>query len=173
MTGGTTNNLGNVTWTPTRVGPTVFEIGYPDRTSGKFRHGDDWFVGDIGPSPTAPSPIWTKFLDYPFDFPNGVNYVVGQSRWGTDWNFIQPEVINQAGNFGASSSTISFNLATAPASGATASLYLALRRGLFRANHCQRQRQQPRQRNRQRLRGDGNASDSADFKRVQPRHEPE
>jgi rhamnogalacturonan endolyase len=125
VTGGTTNNLGNVTWTPTRVGPTVFEIGYPDRTSGKFRHGDDWFVGDIGPSPTAPSPIWTKFLDYPFDFPNGVTYVVGQNRWGTDWNFIQPEVINQAGSFGASSSTIYFNLATAPAGGATASLYIA------------------------------------------------
>ena len=125
VTGGVTNGLGTVTWTPTRVGPTVFEIGQPDRTSGKFRHGDDWFVGDIGPSPTVPSPIWTKFLDYPFDYPGGVTYVVGQNRWTTDWNFIQPEVINQAGSFGPSSSTISFNLATAPANGATASLYLA------------------------------------------------
>lgn len=124
VTGGTTNQLGAVNWTPTRVGPTVFEIGYPDRTSGKFRHGDDWFTGDIGPGPTAPSPIWTKFLDYPFDFPNGVNYVVGQSRWSTDWNFIQPEVIDLAGNFNASSSTITFTLASAPGS-ATASLYLA------------------------------------------------
>ena len=120
-----TNNLGAITWTPTRVGPTVFEIGYPDRTSGKFRHGDDWFVGDAGPLPTAPSPIWTKFLDYPFDFPNGPNYVVGQSRWSTDWNFIQPEVIDLGGNYGASSSDITFNLAAAPAGGATASFYLA------------------------------------------------
>jgi rhamnogalacturonan endolyase len=125
VTGGTTNDLGHVTWTPTRVGPTVFEIGYPDRTSGKFRHGDDWFTGELGPSPTAPSPIWTRFLDYPFDFPNGVNYVVGQNRWATDWNFIQPEVVNLAGSFNASSSTVSFPLAAAPASGATASLYLA------------------------------------------------
>ena len=126
VTGGNTNNLGSVTWTPTRVGPTVFEIGYPDRTGGKFRHGDDWFVGDIGPSPTAPSPIWTKFLDYPFDFPNGVNYTVGQSHWNTDWNFIQPIVVDYAGNENPSSSTITFNLATAPANGATASLYLGI-----------------------------------------------
>ena len=35
VTGGATNNLGAVTWTPTRVGPTVFEIGYPDRTGGQ------------------------------------------------------------------------------------------------------------------------------------------
>jgi len=35
---------------PTRVGPTVFELGYPDRTARKFRHGEDWWVGDIGPS---------------------------------------------------------------------------------------------------------------------------
>jgi len=125
VTAGATNFLGTVAWTPTRVGPTVFEIGYPDRTSGKFRHGDDWFTGDLGPAPTAPSPIWTKFLEYPFDFPQGVNYVVGQSRWNTDWNFIQPEVIDLAGNFNSSSSTITFNLASAPAQGATASLYLA------------------------------------------------
>ena len=126
ISSGATYNLGTVAWSPTRVGPTVFEIGQPDRTGGKFRHGDDWFVGDIGPSPTAPSPIWTRFLDYPFDFPNGVNYTVGQSRWGTDWNFIQPIVVDYAGNENPSSSTITFNLATAPANGATASLYLGI-----------------------------------------------
>jgi rhamnogalacturonan endolyase len=68
---GSATSLGTVSWTPTRVGPTVFEIGYPDRTSGKFRHGDDWWVGDIGPSPTAPSPIWGKFMEYPNDFQTG------------------------------------------------------------------------------------------------------
>ena len=97
VTGGATNNLGVVTWTPTRVGPTVFEIGYPDRLADKFRHGDDWWVGDIGPSPSAPSPIWSKFLEYPFDFPSGPNYVVGQSRWTTDWNFCQPMVATGSG----------------------------------------------------------------------------
>ena len=120
---GVTNDLGPVTWTPTRVGPTVFEIGYPDRTSRKFRHGEDWWVGDIGPSPTNPSPIWSKWLEYPFDFPSGPNYTVGQSRWTTDWNFVQPVVTDNAGNYNGSTSTITFTLPSAPA--ATASLYIA------------------------------------------------
>ena len=124
VTAGATNNLGTVTWTPTRVGPTVFEIGYPDRTAAKFRHGEDWWVGDIGPGATNPMPVWTKFLEYPFDFPNDPNYIVGQSRWTTDWNFTQPVVTDAAGNYNPSTSTITFNLAATP--GATASLYLAL-----------------------------------------------
>src|SRR5208282_4571798 len=124
VTGGATNNLGTVTWTPTRVGPTVFEIGYPDRTGAKFRHGDDYWVGDIGPSPTNPSPIWSKFLEYPFDFPNGVYYTVGQNRWTTDWNFVQP-VVSSTGTDNNSTSTITFYLPTASANGATASLYIA------------------------------------------------
>lgn len=124
--GGATTNLGTVTWTPTRVGPTVFEIGYPSRTAEqKFRHGDDWWVGDIGPSSNAPSPIWSKWLEYPFDFPNGgPNYTVGQSRWSTDWNFIQPVVTDAAGNYDDSTSTITFTLASVPTG--SASLYLAI-----------------------------------------------
>ena len=126
VTVGATNDLGTVTWTPTRVGPTVFEIGYPDRTARKFRHGDDWWVGDIGPSPTNPMPIWSKFLEYPFDFPGEPSYTVGQSRWTTDWNFIQPIDTDLTGNYNGSASTIIFNLAQAPVSGAQASLYVAL-----------------------------------------------
>ncbi|HEV2692699.1 MAG TPA: polysaccharide lyase family protein [Verrucomicrobiae bacterium] len=124
VTGGATNTLGTVTWTPTRVGPTVFEIGYPDRTARKFRHGEDWWVGDIGPGPTNPLPVWSKWLEYPFDFPGGPNYLVGQSHWTTDWNFIQPVVTDSAGNYNASTSLITFNLPNGP--GTTASLYLAL-----------------------------------------------
>ncbi len=121
---GITNDQGTITWTPARVGPTVFEIGYPDRTARKFRHGEDWWVGDIGPNPANPSPIWSKFLEYPFDFPNEPHYTVGQSRWTTDWNFVQPIVTDAAGNYNGSTSTITFNLASAP--GPTASLYIAL-----------------------------------------------
>jgi rhamnogalacturonan endolyase len=126
VTAGATNHLGTVTWMPARVGPTVFEIGYPDRTARKFRHGEDWWVGDLGPDPNDPSPIWSKWLEYPFDFPNGVNYVVGQSRWTTDWNFVQPVVTSSTGTYNNSSSTITFNLSTAPAPGATAALYIGL-----------------------------------------------
>jgi len=123
VTGGATNSLGTVTWTPARVGPTVFEIGYPDRTARKFRHGEDWWVGDLGPNPANPSPVWSKWLEYPFDFPAGPSYTVGQSRWTTDWNFCQPVVTDSAGNYNPSTSTINFNLDSAP--GGTASLYIA------------------------------------------------
>jgi fibronectin type 3 domain-containing protein len=126
VTGGTTNNLESVVWTPTRVGSTVFEIGYPDRTGGKFRHGEDYWVGDLGPSASMPSPIWSKHLEYPFEFPSGPNYIVGQSRWTTDWNYVQPVVTDSAGVFNGSTSTITFNLASAPDSGAQASFYIAL-----------------------------------------------
>jgi autotransporter-associated beta strand protein len=122
---GSTTALGTVTWTPTRVGPTVFELGYPDRTGDKFRHGEDYWVGDIGPNPNAPSPVWSKFLEFPFDFPNGLNYVVGQNRWTTDWNFVQPTITDSAANYDGSTSTITFNLASAPAVGSQASLYIA------------------------------------------------
>ena len=36
---------------------------------------------------------------------------MGQSRWTTDWNFVQPVVTDSAGNFDNSTSTITFNLA--------------------------------------------------------------
>ena len=80
--------------------------------------------GDIGPGPTNPVPVWTKHLEYPFDFPSGVNYTVGASRWTTDWNYVQPVVNNFAGGFSGSTSTINFNLPAAPSG--SGSLYLAL-----------------------------------------------
>lgn len=125
VTGGTTNSLGPVTWTPTRVGPTVFEIGYPDRKGDKFRHGDDYWVGDVGPSPTAPSPVWDKFMEFPYDFPNGLNYVVGQNHWNTDWNYVQSVYPDFYGNNANTSSTVTFNLAANPGS-ATASLLMGI-----------------------------------------------
>jgi autotransporter-associated beta strand protein len=126
VTGGTTTALGNVTWTPNRYAPTVFEIGYPDRTARKFRHGDDYWVGDIGPSPTSPSSVWTKFMEYPFDFPNGPNYVVGSGRWATDWNFIQPSVYSSTASWNTSSSNITFNLPSGTSLSGDASLYLGI-----------------------------------------------
>ena len=126
VTGGATNSLGTVTWTPARVGPTVFEIGYPTRRGDKFRHGDDCWVGDVGPSPTDPSPIWDKFMEFPYDFPNGLNYVVGVNRWNTDWNYVQSVYPDSSGNNAVSSSTVTFNLAANPAGGATASLMMGI-----------------------------------------------
>jgi rhamnogalacturonan endolyase len=125
VVGGSTTALGAITWTPTRVGSTVFEIGYPDRTARKFRHGEDWWVGGIGPSPTSPDPIWSKYLNYPFDFPNGMTYTVGTSRWTTDWDFVQPDVISTSGNWSSSTGTINFTTPSVT-TGVNASLYIGL-----------------------------------------------
>jgi len=125
VTAGATNTLGVATWTPTRVGATVFEIGYPSRTGqNKFRHGDDYWVSEIYTNPAYPSPIWGKFLEFPFEFPSGLNYVVGQSRWTTDWNYVQPCVVSSTGFYNDSSSTITFNLPAAPYG--SASFYIGL-----------------------------------------------
>jgi fibronectin type 3 domain-containing protein len=103
----------------------VFEIGYPSRTGqNKFRHGDDYWVSEIYTNPAYPSPIWGMFLEYPFDFPSGLNYIVGQSRWTTDWNYVQPCLVNSAWMYNDSSANITFNLASVP--GGPASFYMAL-----------------------------------------------
>jgi len=124
---GATTNLGTVTWTPTRVGPTVFEIGVPDRSAHEFLHGtgtetNGWWYGDIGPSPTQPSPNWMRSFDFAADFPAGLSYTIGQSQWSTGWNFAHTAL----GTNAASTETwkVFFSLPQAPANGATASLYI-------------------------------------------------
>jgi rhamnogalacturonan endolyase len=69
-------NIGKIAWTPRAYGEFVWQLGYPDRSAAKFRHGHD-------PSRWG---LWT--LD-PREFPNGVNYFIGKSDPQTDWNFAQ------------------------------------------------------------------------------------
>ncbi|MGD1083981.1 MAG: polysaccharide lyase family protein [Verrucomicrobiota bacterium] len=125
VTGGQTNNLGNLTWAPARVGQTVWEIGVPDRDTREFRHGADYWHGDFGDA-TNFAANWAPWQDYTLDFPNGVNYTNGRSRWSADWPNAQPNSLSQAsGNLNNTTQNIFFNLASAPASGANASLYFA------------------------------------------------
>jgi rhamnogalacturonan endolyase len=124
---GATNALGTVTWTPTRVGPTVWEIGVPDRSAHEFLHGtgtetNGWWYGDIGPSPTQPSPNWMRSFDFASDFPTGLVYTVGQSQWATGWNFAHTALGTNAST--TETWKVLFNLPQAPGSGAAASLYL-------------------------------------------------
>jgi autotransporter-associated beta strand protein len=122
VTAGATNNLGTVTWAPARVGPTVWQIGVPDRSAHEFLHGTDWWLSDIGSSPTNPSPNWMKSFDFANDFPTGLVYTVGQSQWATGWNFAHTAL----GLSASSTETwkVLFNLPQAPANGAQASLYM-------------------------------------------------
>jgi len=101
VTAGATTDLGAVTWTPDRKGPTVWEIGVPDRVPTEFYRGDQaWHYGT--------SLLFSK------DFPNGINYTVGTSTPAKDWNYLQP-----GGTW-----NVQFNVASIPAGATGASLVL-------------------------------------------------
>ena len=128
------NDLGVITWTANRVGPTVFELGVPDRKAGEFRHGEDFWAPQVTTTPGYPTGIWGGQMFFNFEYPSMVvNYTVGTSRWATDWNYVLPSqqaplptvgVKNDA-TFLDASGVITFNLANAPSSNEQASIYLA------------------------------------------------
>ncbi len=123
---GETTPLGNVEWKPVRVGATAFELGTPNRKSDEFRHGEDYWVPGTSPKLGFPTPVWGGQMEFPLDFPDGMNYTVGKSQWTKDWNYVLPAAADAAGNYQPCTGTINFDLAKVPASGAMASLYLAL-----------------------------------------------
>lgn len=119
-----TTRLSTVTWTPKRVGATVFELGYPNRKADKFRHGEDYWAPGVAPKLGYPTPVWGGQVEYPLDFPNGMTYAVGKSRWATDWNYVLPSAPDAAGVYQPCTGKIIFTLAQDPPSGAMSSLYL-------------------------------------------------
>jgi rhamnogalacturonan endolyase len=121
VTGNATTSVGNVTWTPDRVAPTVWAIGIPDRTAKEFKHGNDWWVPG-----TYPSLDWAQFMDYKDEFPNDITYTVGQSNWATDWNFVQPYNVADSKQTIAPEWKVRFNLSTAPTAGSNSSIYVAV-----------------------------------------------
>lgn len=122
---GSTTSLGDVVWTPSRVGPTVFEIGIPNRKSDEFRHGDDYWLPARAPKLGFPTPVWGGQMEFPLDFPTGMTYAVGTSQWPIDWNYVLPAMADTNGDSQPCSGTVTFDLAQAPVPGALASLYLA------------------------------------------------
>jgi rhamnogalacturonan endolyase len=125
VTAGNPTDLGIVTWTPQRVGATVFELGYPDRKADKFRHGEDYWVPEPSPKLGYVTPIWGGEREFVLDNPNGLTYTVGQNQWPRDWSYIIPESPDATGVYQPSTGTITFNLPAAPAADAKASVYLA------------------------------------------------
>ena len=75
---GQTLDLGSLAWKPVRHGRQLWEIGYPDRTGGKFYKGDG-----------ANYWLWGWGLRYALLFPHDITYTVGQSDYRKDWFFQQ------------------------------------------------------------------------------------
>ncbi len=123
---GETEDLGTIEWTPVRKGGTVFELGTPNRKSDEFRHGEDYWAPGTPPKLGFPTPVWGGQMEFPLDFPNGMNYVVGKSQWTKDWNYVLPATADGMGNYQSCTGTIIFDLAKAAESGTMASIYIAL-----------------------------------------------
>ena len=74
---GTVTNLGTLTWTVPHAGSQVlWEIGYPDRTAAKFRHGDEYGIPGL----------WLRFTN---EFSNPLEYYIASNNWATAFNFCQ------------------------------------------------------------------------------------
>ena len=69
-------NLGKLDWKPVRYGRQLWDIGYPDRTGGKFFKGDG-----------ANYWLWGWNLRYALLFPNDITYTIGKSDYRKDWFF--------------------------------------------------------------------------------------
>jgi rhamnogalacturonan endolyase len=101
VSAGAAVEVGDVAWSADRLGPTVWELGRPDRTPREFYRGDlAWHYG--------------ANLLFPSDFPNGVDFTIGTSDPSKDWNYLQP----------GGAWTLRFNLEDIPADAAGASLVL-------------------------------------------------
>ena len=84
---GKTLDLGKLEWKPVRYGKQVWEIGYPDRTGGKFFKGDG-----------ANYWLWGWPLRYGDLFPNDITYTIGKSDYHKDWFFEQvPHALSMLG----------------------------------------------------------------------------
>ena len=83
---GKTLDLGKLEWKPVRYGKQVWEIGYPDRTGGKFYKGDGqnyW--------------LWGWCVRYGDLFPHDITYTIGKSDYHKDWFFEQvPHELSEA-----------------------------------------------------------------------------
>jgi len=76
-----TTSLGTLHWKPVTHGAQVFQIGTFDRSAGEFRNGED-------------ARQYQMFKRYPEQFPNDVDFTVGKSDSGKDWNYTQWSLYN-------------------------------------------------------------------------------
>ncbi len=66
--------LGNLPWKSRSYGKVLWKIGKPDRSAAEFRHGDDHYH-------------WGLWFNYLNDFPEDVDFSIGQSNERNDWNY--------------------------------------------------------------------------------------
>ena len=72
---GTVTNLGTLTWKVSHPGSQIlWEIGYPDRTGAKYRHGNEY----------ARPALWLGFTN---EFTDPLEYYIASNNWATALNY--------------------------------------------------------------------------------------
>ncbi|WP_083449520.1 polysaccharide lyase family protein [Actinoplanes rectilineatus] len=77
---GTRVDTGRHSWKPVSHGTTLWQIGTPDRTAKEFHipGGADGYRSTLA------------WLEYPYDFPDGVDFTVGVDDPAEKWNYFHP-----------------------------------------------------------------------------------
>ncbi|EIN10187.1 galactose mutarotase-like protein [Punctularia strigosozonata HHB-11173 SS5] len=124
-----TTILSNVVWKAESAGKELWRIGIPDKTSGEFRNG--WERDLTHPNHPSKYRIYWGAWDFGTQFPNGVNYTIGKSHDGVDWNYIHWSVFGPSytrNNSITSSNnwTINFELDSIPKSSSLATFTIQL-----------------------------------------------
>jgi rhamnogalacturonan endolyase len=92
-------NLGRLDWRPERNGRTLWQIGTPDRSAGEFHipggaQAEPVSGGVEHPQrpPGGPAGFRQRlaWLDYPDEFPDGVDFHIGADDPRQAWNYFQP-----------------------------------------------------------------------------------
>ena len=84
---------------PIRHGRLLWRIGIPDGMAMEFKNGRNYHQ-------------WDNYLRYRKDFPQDVHYIVGESDWSQDWNYLQPAIVQ--GEDTPTTWTISFEMEAPP-----------------------------------------------------------
>lgn len=84
-------------WKEESAGKEIWRIGTPDKSAGEYRHG---YAPDTS-KPLQPEEyrIYWANWDFPNDFPEGVNFKVGESKEDVDFNYIHWSVFGGRANF--------------------------------------------------------------------------
>ncbi|KAH9849784.1 galactose mutarotase-like protein [Lenzites betulinus] len=80
------NTFVKAAWVPESAGTELWRIGVPDKTAGEFKNG--WERDTAHPRQPSKYRIYWGAWDFPNEFPGGVNFTVGQSVEGSDWNYV-------------------------------------------------------------------------------------
>ncbi|KAJ1421333.1 Rhamnogalacturonate lyase [Sesbania bispinosa] len=101
-------NVGDIIYEPPRDGPTLWEIGIPDRSAAEF------YVPDPNPK-FRQYGLWERYADL---YPNeDLIYTVGVSDYRKDWFFAQVTRKKNDGSYQGTTWQIKFNLDEVEASG--------------------------------------------------------